>query len=222
MTITFFAQSQLVKRCVWGSTQLIQNPLGLMELSCYLWVLENKSVSSHTFLPIPLHIGLFISPLSDQRDRCDSLPEVGMGDSGLKSDSHFPIRVLFNMAYMLLEGRGANSLVEISRQIPMQLAEADMNRSHCLCTWQCTSTASKGARAETAGQINSGKTPDKCLPSLESENDASVGLQEITHCFLHLLFSPCSVPQSRLTGCKLLFHWLFFLVLPQYCFKRPG
>lgn len=74
------------------------------------------------------------------------------------------------MAHMLLEGRGADGLVEISRQIPMQPAEADMNCSHCLCTWQCTSTASKGARAEIAGQINSGKTPDKRLLSLESEN----------------------------------------------------
>lgn len=80
----------------------------------------------------------------------------------------------------------------------------------------CSSTESKGGRSEIAGQIHSGKTPDERVLSLESGNDACVSLQEITHCFLHVLFSACAISLSRL-----LFHWLFFFILPQYCFEKP-
>lgn len=45
--------------------------------------------------------------------------------------------VLFNIDHRLLEGRRADGLVQISGQIPVQSAEADMNCSHSLCTWQC-------------------------------------------------------------------------------------
>lgn len=61
-----------------------------------------------------------------------------------------------------------------------------------------------------AGQINSDKTPDKHLLSLESENDVCVGLQEITHCFLHLLFSACTISQTRLAGPRLYFIDFYF------------
>lgn len=53
------------------------------------------------------------------------------------SDPHFSLGILFNTDHRLLEGRGADGLVQISGQIPMQSAEADMNRSHSLCTWRC-------------------------------------------------------------------------------------
>lgn len=80
----------------------------------------------------------------------------------------------------------------------------------------CSPRESKGALSKIAGQINSCKTPDKHLPSLESENYVHVGLQEITRFSASLVFSLCYFPVK---AGRLLFNWLFFLVLPQYCFK---
>lgn len=61
------------------------------------------------------------------------------GTQGLRlvSDPLFPIGILSNMAHVLLEGRAADGLVQISGQIPMQLAEANMNLIYCSCIQQC-------------------------------------------------------------------------------------
>lgn len=83
------------------------------------------------------------------------------------SDPHFSLGILFNMDHRLLGGRGTDHLVQISGRIPMQSAEADINCSHSLYMAMCSSTESKRGRSETAEQINSGKTPDKCLLSLK-------------------------------------------------------
>lgn len=82
------------------------------------------------------------------------------------SDPHFSLGILFNMDHRLLEGRGADGLVQISGQIPMQSAEAE-SQPLSLYMAMFSSTESKRGRSETAEQINSGKTPDKRLLRLK-------------------------------------------------------